>query len=66
VGSRGHRGGDQGGVQEGPAAHGPQNEGSVHGLFTEGFMDQLGGTELLGWSRQWVGEASEANENMEF
>jgi hypothetical protein len=38
----------------------------VHGLFTEGFMDQLGGTELLGWSRQWVGEASEANENMEF
>jgi hypothetical protein len=53
-------------VQEGPTAHGPQNEGNVHGLFTKGFMDQLGGTELPGWSSQWVEEASEANENMEF
>jgi hypothetical protein len=53
-------------VQEGPTAHGSQNEGSVHGLFIEGFMDQLGGTELPGWSSQWVGEALEANENMEF
>jgi hypothetical protein len=38
----------------------------VHGLFTEEFRNQLDGIELYGWSNSWMGEASEANENMEF